>query len=118
MRIGLTVPTPGENPDLATLLAVMERADGLGLNAVWMPNVSSRGFDAATALALAGGRTRQVELGTFGFRRVDPAELPASLRAAYRRGRLITALVSIFLWRRIRIVPLRRDGPGGLGGTR
>jgi F420-dependent oxidoreductase-like protein len=65
MRIGLTVPTPGENPDLGTLLMAMERADALGLHAVWMPNVSSRGFDAVTALALGGARTRRVELGTF-----------------------------------------------------
>jgi alkanesulfonate monooxygenase SsuD/methylene tetrahydromethanopterin reductase-like flavin-dependent oxidoreductase (luciferase family) len=65
MRIGLTVPTPGENPDLATVLAATERADGLGLHAVWMPNVSSRGCDAATTLALAGSRTRRAELGTF-----------------------------------------------------
>jgi F420-dependent oxidoreductase-like protein len=65
MRIGLTVPTPGENPDLATLLAAMERADGLGLHGIWMPNVSSRGCDATTTLALAGARTRRVELGTF-----------------------------------------------------
>ena len=65
MRIGLTVPTPGENPDLGTLLTAMERADALGLHAVWMPNVSSRGFDAPTALALGGARTQRVELGTF-----------------------------------------------------
>jgi F420-dependent oxidoreductase-like protein len=65
MRIGLTVPTPPENPDLETLLVAMERADALGLHSVWMPNVSSRGFDAATALALGGARTRRVELGTF-----------------------------------------------------
>jgi len=65
MRIGLTVPTPGDNPDLATLLTAMERADALGLHAVWMPNVTSRGCDAATALALGGARTKRVELGTF-----------------------------------------------------
>jgi F420-dependent oxidoreductase-like protein len=65
MRIGLTLPTPGENPDLATLLGAMERAEALGLHAVWMPNISSRGFDAAMALALAGARTRRIELGTF-----------------------------------------------------
>jgi 5,10-methylenetetrahydromethanopterin reductase len=65
MRIGLTMPTPGENPDLGTLLTAMEQADALGLHAVWMPNVSSRGFDAATALALGGARTRRAELGTF-----------------------------------------------------
>jgi 5,10-methylenetetrahydromethanopterin reductase len=65
MRIGLTVPTPGDNPELGTLLTAMERADALGLHAVWMPNVSARGFDAAMALALGGGRTKHVELGTF-----------------------------------------------------
>jgi F420-dependent oxidoreductase-like protein len=65
MRIGLTVPTPGDNPDLGTLLNAMERADALGLHAVWMPNVTSRGFDATTALALGGARTKRVELGTF-----------------------------------------------------
>ena len=65
MRIGLTMPTPGDNPDLGTLLTAMERADALGLHAVWMPNVSSRGFDAAMALALGGARTKRVELGTF-----------------------------------------------------
>jgi F420-dependent oxidoreductase-like protein len=65
VRIGLTLPTPGENPDLATFLAAIERAEALGLHAVWMPNVSSRGLDALTALALAGGRTQRIELGSF-----------------------------------------------------
>lgn len=65
MRIGLTVPTPGENPDLATLLGQLERAEALGLASAWMPSVSSRGFDALMALALAGPRTRRIELGTF-----------------------------------------------------
>ncbi len=65
MRIGVTVPTPGDNPDLATLLAAVEEAETLGLHAAWMPNISSRGFDAPMALALAGARTRRIELGTF-----------------------------------------------------
>ena len=65
MRIGLTLPTPGENPDLATLLGAVEHAEKLGLAAAWMPNISSRGFDAPMALALAGARTRRIELGTF-----------------------------------------------------
>jgi F420-dependent oxidoreductase-like protein len=43
----------------------MARADALGFHAVWMPNVSSRGFDALGLLALAGARTRRVELGSF-----------------------------------------------------
>jgi hypothetical protein len=65
MRIGLTVPTPPDNPDLETLLEVMERVDALGLHAEWMPYVSPRGFNATTALALGGARTRRIELGTF-----------------------------------------------------
>jgi F420-dependent oxidoreductase-like protein len=65
VRIGLTVPTPGENPSLAALLGQVERAEALGLASVWMPNVTSRGFDALMALALAGPRTRRIELGTF-----------------------------------------------------
>jgi 5,10-methylenetetrahydromethanopterin reductase len=65
VRIGVTLPTPGLNPALPALLADMERADALGLEGVWMPNVSSRGFDALTALALAGPRTRRIELGSF-----------------------------------------------------
>jgi F420-dependent oxidoreductase-like protein len=65
MRIGVTLPTPGLNPALPALLADMERAEALGLDAVWMPNVSSRGCDALTTLALAGARTRRIELGSF-----------------------------------------------------
>ena len=65
MRVGLTVPTPPENPALETLLSAIERAEAIGLHSVWMPNISSRGFDAPMVLALAGARTRRVELGTF-----------------------------------------------------
>jgi 5,10-methylenetetrahydromethanopterin reductase len=65
VRVGLTFPTPGENPELATLLAGIQRAEALGLHSVWMPNVSSRGLDALTALALAGGPTQRIELGSF-----------------------------------------------------
>jgi N-acetylglutamate synthase-like GNAT family acetyltransferase len=44
-----------------------------------------------------------------GFRPVEPAALPPGLARTYRRGRLATALASLLGWRRIRIVPLRRD---------
>lgn len=63
MRIGITLPTPGETPDLPTLLGAMEQAEALGLTSLWMPNI--RAFDALTVLALAGSRTRTIELGTF-----------------------------------------------------
>jgi 5,10-methylenetetrahydromethanopterin reductase len=67
VRIALTLPTPlpGNNPDLPQLLEAIEGTEALGLDGVWMPNISSRGFDALTVLALAGARTRRIELGTF-----------------------------------------------------
>lgn len=65
MRIGITLPTPGDTPDLPTLLDRMVEAEALGLATVWMPHISARGFDALTTLALAGTRTRTIELGTW-----------------------------------------------------
>jgi F420-dependent oxidoreductase-like protein len=65
MRIGITLPTPGDTPDLPTLLDRMTEADALGLASVWMPHISQRGYDALTTLALAGTRTRRIELGTW-----------------------------------------------------
>lgn len=44
-----------------------------------------------------------------GFRPVEPGALPPALARTYRRGRLVTALLSILRWRPIRIVALRRD---------
>jgi 5,10-methylenetetrahydromethanopterin reductase len=63
MRIGLNLPTPGQTPDLETLLDEFQRAEDLGLHSAWMPNIAA--FDALTTLALAGRRTRKIELGTF-----------------------------------------------------
>jgi F420-dependent oxidoreductase-like protein len=65
MRIGITLPTPGDNPALPDLLDQIEQAEARGLASVWMPNIAARGFDALTVLALAGARTRRIELGTF-----------------------------------------------------
>ena len=62
MDIGLLVPVPGMNPELSTLLSEIECADDAGFASGWMPNI--RGFDALTVLALAGPRTRSIELGT------------------------------------------------------
>ncbi len=45
----------------------------------------------------------------FGFRPVPVSELPASLAKEYRLGRIITTIESLLRWRRIRIVPLRRE---------
>jgi F420-dependent oxidoreductase-like protein len=50
--------------DIETLLDEMARAEERGFASIWVSNVQ-RGFDALTVLALAGLRTRTVELGTF-----------------------------------------------------
>ncbi|HSH77898.1 MAG TPA: LLM class flavin-dependent oxidoreductase, partial [Herpetosiphonaceae bacterium] len=63
MRIGLIAGLSGGTADLTTLLDGIARAEDDGFASVWVPNV--RGFDALTVLALAGTRTRTVELGTF-----------------------------------------------------
>ena len=63
MRIGVTIPTPGQVPGLEPLLADYRRAEELGLPSAWMPNITA--FDALTVLALAGQQTRTIELGTF-----------------------------------------------------
>src|SRR5919204_727240 len=55
-------PVPGTSPELSILLGEIERAEAAGFRSVWIPNI--RGFDALTVLALAGARTRWIELGT------------------------------------------------------
>lgn len=65
MKIGVLLPNPGVLMDLETLLDEIGRAEERGFHGVWAANVQNRGFDALTLLALAGRRTRSVELGTF-----------------------------------------------------
>ena len=45
----------------------------------------------------------------FGFRQVDPGQLPADFHKEYRIGRIVTTLMSLFAKERIRIVPLKRE---------
>ena len=45
----------------------------------------------------------------FGFRQVDPSQLPADFHREYRIGRIVTTLISLFAKERIRIVPLKRE---------
>jgi N-acetylglutamate synthase-like GNAT family acetyltransferase len=44
----------------------------------------------------------------FGFRQVDPGQLPADLRKEYQIGRMITTLLSVFRKEKIRIIPTKR----------
>ena len=44
----------------------------------------------------------------FGFHRVESSELPSDFRKEYRRGRIITSVLSFFVRRKIRIIPMKR----------
>lgn len=46
----------------------------------------------------------------FGFRKVEPRELPADFGREYSLGRIITTFLSLFARRKIRVVPMKRDG--------
>jgi N-acetylglutamate synthase-like GNAT family acetyltransferase len=46
----------------------------------------------------------------FGFRRVEPSELPVDLRKDYRIGKIIVAIRFLFAWRKPRFIPMKRDG--------
>jgi 5,10-methylenetetrahydromethanopterin reductase len=61
MRLGIMLL--GGGLAVSELLARIERAEAQGFHSAWLPNV--RGADALTVLALAGGRTSRIELGTF-----------------------------------------------------
>jgi 5,10-methylenetetrahydromethanopterin reductase len=63
VKIGLFIPTGAEAGELSSVLGRIERAEAQGFSAVWLPNI--RAYDALTVLALAGGRTSNLELGTF-----------------------------------------------------
>ncbi|HSL44682.1 MAG TPA: GNAT family N-acetyltransferase [Anaerolineales bacterium] len=45
----------------------------------------------------------------FGFRRVNPGQLPPDFRKEYRIGRVVTTLMALFRRERIRIIPLKRE---------
>jgi F420-dependent oxidoreductase-like protein len=63
MKIGLMVPLPGNLPAPLAIVEQIVRAEELGFQSVWAPNV--RGNDALTVLAVAATRTTAIELGTF-----------------------------------------------------
>lgn len=51
----------------------------------------------------------------WGFREIQPDELPASIRRALRIGRIITAVLSVPARRRIRLVPIARPAGAATG---
>ena len=65
MRIGLFPGSvPGQLKSLAEVIDQVVKAENDGFDGYWTPHLSGRGFDALTVLALVGGRTSRIELGT------------------------------------------------------
>ena len=62
MKLGMMV-TPAGAPSIEALIKQIELAEKLGCQSVWVPSV--RSFDTLITFALAGQRTRAVELGSF-----------------------------------------------------
>jgi F420-dependent oxidoreductase-like protein len=64
MRIGVFVgASVADLMTLEGLLARIKQAEDDGFDSFWIPHISARGFDALTALALAGMQTSRIELG-------------------------------------------------------
>ena len=45
----------------------------------------------------------------FGFLRVEPSDLPPDFRQEYRIGRIITSVLSLFVRREIRLIPMKQQ---------
>ena len=64
MRIGVFVgASVADLMTLEGLLARIKQAEDDGFDSFWIPHISARGYDALTALALAGMQTSHIELG-------------------------------------------------------
>ena len=62
MRIGIFIGVAGSSPTLEGLVQQAVDVEKDGFDSFWTPQVA--GVDALTLLALAGGRTERIELGT------------------------------------------------------
>ena len=64
MRIGVFVgASVADLMTLDGLLARIRQAEEDGFDSFWIPHISARGYDALTAVALAGMQTSRIELG-------------------------------------------------------
>lgn len=65
MRIGILTGARGAVVDLQSLVQEVIQAEEDGFDSFWLPQVSAGpGFDALTALSLAGSQTNRISLGT------------------------------------------------------
>lgn len=62
MRIGVMLSMPGDLTGVAGLVRRAVEAEAAGFASAWLPQVT--GLDALTVLAIAGGATSGIELGT------------------------------------------------------
>lgn len=62
MRVGTMLSMPGDNAGVRELVQRAVDAEKAGFRSAWLPQVST--VDALTVLALAGGETSAIELGT------------------------------------------------------
>ena len=64
MRIGIFVgASTADLMSLDELICRIKQAEADGFDSFWVPHISARGYDALTALALAGAQTSRIELG-------------------------------------------------------
>ena len=64
MRIGVFVgASAADLMTLDELIGRIKQAEADGFDSFWVPHISARGYDALTALALAGSQTSRIELG-------------------------------------------------------
>ncbi len=64
MRIGLMLGARREGYSLDEFVNEVAKAEGDGIQSIWLPHIMSSGYDAMTALAVAGRETSRIELAT------------------------------------------------------
>jgi len=62
MRVGTMLSMPGDGAGVRELVERASRAERAGFHSAWLPQVAT--VDALTVLAVAGGETDRIELGT------------------------------------------------------
>jgi N-acetylglutamate synthase-like GNAT family acetyltransferase len=115
-------------PGIVGVAQIRRHADGGHelASLVVLPDLRGQGIAARmieTLLADANSPTYTLidqrylpHFGRWGFRLVEPATLPRSLRQQYRIGRVVTSVASLLRRDRIRIVPLLREVPAKPAG--
>ena len=78
-----------------------------GISALLMNEILSR--ETGTLYLMCAKRWKNY-YEQFGFRDVKLAELPSDFYREYLIGKIITTLISIFTFRNLNIIPMKREG--------